>query len=254
MRRPTLATAVLTLAALAGAAGPAHAATEKAPALAARLAACTTGADDASRAAAFTGSMPATSTTKRMMMRFTLQQRVGPGPRGSFKKLSVPGWGGWEKSDPGRDGFVFTKRVEALTAPAAYRASITFRWLDAKGRLLRTRTRTTAACEQPDPRPDLVLGAFSAAPVGTATAAYTISVDNDGHTAADPFAVSVTVDGVASDPITLGPLAAGARATGSVAAPRCTPGSTVTVTLDVADTVEESFEGDDVVQRPCPLA
>jgi hypothetical protein len=253
MRRPTLATAVLTLAALAGAAGPAHAATEKAPALAARLAACTTGADDASRAAAFTGSMPATSTTKRMMMRFTLQQRVGPGPRGSFKKLSVPGWGGWQKSDPGREGFVFTKRVEALTAPAAYRASITFRWLDAEGRVLRTRTRTTAACEQPDPRPDLVLAGVAAAPVGQATAAYTVSVGNEGHGDADPFAVTVTVDGVTSDPLTLGPLEAGERVTGTLAAPRCAPGSSITVTVDVGETVEESVETDDVVQRPCPL-
>jgi hypothetical protein len=188
-----------------------------------------------------------------MMMRFSLLQRLGPGPKGTFKKLSVPGWGSWEKSDPGRQGFVFTKRVEGLVAPAAYRAAITFRWLDAKGRVQRTTTRTTAACEQPDPRPDLVLGGLTATGVNPTTAAYTVSVDNEGHGDADPFAVTVTVGGDTSDPITLGPLAAGARATRSLAAPRCAPGSTITITIDGANAVDESVESDDVVERPCPL-
>jgi len=48
--------------------------------------------------------------------------------------------------------------------------------------------------------------------------------------------------------------AAGARLSGTVAAPKCAPGSTITVTIDVANAVDESNEDDDVVQRPCPLA
>src|SRR4051812_28405250 len=253
MHRTTPALAALLAAALAPAA-PAVGATDKAPSLAARVVTCTTGAGDASRAAAFSGSMPAATGTRRMMMRFVLLQRVGASPQGTYRRIAVPGWGGWEKSDPGRRGFVFTKRVEALAAPAGYRASITFRWLDAKGRVQRTTTRTTPVCEQPDPRPDLVLGAFTAAPVGAkAMAAYTISVDNEGHAAADPFAVTVAVEGTVSDPMTLGPVDAGARVTGTLAAPRCAPGSTVTITIDAAGAVDESVEADDVVQRPCPL-
>jgi hypothetical protein len=252
MHRTTPALAVLLAAALAPVA-PAVGATDKAPSLAARVVTCTTGAGDASRAAAFSGSMPAATGTRRMMMRFVLLQRVGASPQGTFRRIAVPGWGGWERSDPGRRGFVFTKRVEALAAPAGYRASITFRWLDAKGRVQRTTTRTTPVCEQPDPRPDLVLAGVAAAPVGQATAAYTVSVGNEGHGDADPFAVTVTVDGVTSDPLTLGPLEAGERVTGTLAAPRCAPGSSITVTVDVGETVEESVETDDVVQRPCPL-
>ena len=57
-----------------------------------------------------------------------------------------------------------------------------------------------------------------------------------------------------SNPVTLGPIAPGAQATGSLAATACTPGTTITVTLDVAGTVDESVEGDDVLERPCPLA
>jgi hypothetical protein len=255
MRRVTSSIAMLGAVATVAAAAPAWAgAADKAVTLSAKVAACTTGADVAARAAAFTGSMPAASQTKRMQMRFTLMQRTGAGTKAPFKKVAVPGWGGWTTSDTGRAAFVFTKRVEGLAAPAAYRAVVTFRWLNAAGHAQRTTTRTTPICAQPDPRPDLVLASLDAAPVGQTQAAYTVSVQNEGHSDADPFAVTVTVDGTASDPITLGPIAPGAQATGSVAAPRCTPGSTITVTLDVAGTVEESAEDDDVLERPCPLA
>jgi hypothetical protein len=249
--RPQLLTGVLFVVALVGAA-PARA--DKPVPLAAKVASCTTGADPTARAAAFTASMPAASQTKRMQLRFTLMQRLGTSPKAPFKKVAVPGWGGWVTSDPGRQGFVFTKRIDALTAPADYRAVVAFRWLDANGHAQRTATRTTPICDQPDPRPDLVLAGLDAAPVGKTQAAYTVSVENEGHGDADPFAVTITVGGVVSGPITLGPVAPGAQVTGSLAAPRCEPGSTVTVALDVADTVTESVEGDDVVQRPCPLA
>jgi hypothetical protein len=254
MRRPTYVLGVLALAAACGGSvAPAHAAAKGVP-LTARVTDCTTGAADEARAAAFTATMAAASGTKRMQMRFLLMQRSGPGPKGVFKKVAVPGWGGWEKSDPGRQAFVFTKRIEALTAPAAYRVVVAFRWLDAKGRVQRTTSRTSAACEVPDPRPDLVLGGVDAAATGKATAAYTVAVGNEGHSDAAPFAVTVTVGGVVSDPVTLGPIAAGDRVSGTLAAPKCTSGSTITITIDAADAVDESAEDDDVVQRPCPLA
>jgi hypothetical protein len=221
--------------------------------LAARVTSCTTGSDDAERAAAFTGSMSA-SGAKRMQMRFQLMQRLGPGPKGSWKKVAVPDWGTWQKADPGRSAFVFTERIEALTAPAAYRVVIRFRWLDARNHAIRTTTRTSPACEVADPRPDVVLGGVDAVATGGGRAAYTVAAANDGHSTAVPFAVTVTVGGVTSDPVILGPLDAGDRGTGAVAAPACAPGSTITITLDAANSVDESDEADDVVQRPCPLA
>jgi hypothetical protein len=245
---------VVGVVALAGGA-TAHA-SDRVP-LSARVASCLTGADPDARAAAFTGSMPALSGTRRMQMRFGLQQRPGSSSRTRFKRVAVPSWSGWVTSDPGRQGFVFTKRVEGLTAPAAYRATVTFRWLDARGHTQKTRTRTTPVCEEPDPRADLVLASLSATALGGSgggQAAYAITVENDGLTEADPFAVTLTIDGRVSNPLTLGPIAPGAQATGSLAAPRCAPGSTITVTLDVAGTVDESVESDDVVERSCPLA
>src|ERR1700754_2602382 len=195
--------AVLGAAASVVAAAPAWAGTaDKAVTLSAKVTTCTTGADDASRAAAFTAAMPAATSTRRMQMRFTLMQRTGASAKAPFKKVAVPGWSGWVTSDPGRQALVFTKRVEGLAAPASYRAVVAFRWLDARGRQQRTATRTTSICDQPDPRPDLVLASLDAAPVGASQAAYTVSVENEGHVDADPFAVTVTVDGVTSDPIT----------------------------------------------------
>lgn len=241
----------LALLALLAFAPSAHAATKIS--LAAKVADCTTGALDSERAAAFTGSMSA-SGAKRMQMRFLLMQRPGPGPKGTWKKVAIPEWGDWEKADPGRSAFVFTKRIEALTAPAAYRVVVTFRWKDAKNHVTRTTTRTSAACELADPRPDLELAGLDAAVTGPGRAVYTVAVSNEGHSAAVPFAVTVTVGGVTSDPAILGSLEAGERGSGVVAAPRCAPGTMITVTLDPADAVDEGDEPGNVVQRPCPLA
>jgi hypothetical protein len=66
--------------------------------------------------------------------------------------------------------------------------------------------------------------------------------------------VTVTVGGVVSDPVILGPIAAGDRVSGTLAAPKCAPGATITITIDGANAVDESAEGENIVQRPCPLA
>jgi hypothetical protein len=215
----------------------------------ARTTACTTGEEATSRAAAFTGSMPAVPGTKRMLMRFVLVQRLGE--TGPFTPVDVPGWGDWQRSDPGRPGFVFTKRIDSLAAPAAYRARISFRWYDRKGRVLRSTARTSSTCLQPDPRPELVLGGLDMAAKGKGQAVYTLSAGNDGRSTARAFTVTVTVDGAVQPPLTLGPLAPGERGQGTIVGARCTPGSVVTVTLDPDDVVDERTEDDDVVQRPC---
>jgi hypothetical protein len=247
--RSMLITGSLVVLALAGTASPAVAADKVT--LAARTTSCTTGSDELSRAAAFTGSMPAVTGATRLQMRFVLTQRLGT--TGPYKTVAVPGWGGWEKSDPGRAGLVFTKRVESLAAPASYRATITFRWSDHKGHTLRTATRTTPACDQPDPRPDLVLAGVDAALKGN-DAVYTIGVSNDGLAPAGVFTVILTVDGTAQPPLTLGPIPAGERRQGTIVGATCAPGSTITVSVDATNAVDESREDDDVVQRPCPLA
>jgi hypothetical protein len=241
----------ITLLLLAVAPAAARAAVPDRPSLAAKLTACTNGEDPASRAAAFTGSMPAASGTRRMQMRFALQQRLTP--KAPYKTLAVPGWGDWEKSDPGRPGFVFTKRVESLSGPASYRAVITFRWYGRTGTGRRTTKRTTQACEQPDPRPDLALGGLDASAKSDDTAVYALVVSNDGRSTAGAFRVTLAVDGVVQPDLTLGPIGVGEREHGTIVGTACAPGSTVTVTVDAGNAVAESAEDDDVIERPCPL-
>jgi subtilase family serine protease len=79
-------------------------------------------------------------------------------------------------------------------------------------------------------------------------------VRNAGRTAAGPFDVALTVDGVEQPPErVLGGLAPGASSTVTFLAPRCAPGSTLRFDLDAEDEVDESAKLDDVVERACPF-
>ena len=240
--------------ALLGLALPA-AAQAQTPPLRARLAACQSGPAATDRMATFVGSMPAVAGTKRMWMRFDLFVRVAPAT--AFAPVKAPKLGVWQKSAPGRPsgGFVFTQRVQGLTAPAWFRAQVHFRWYGKGRKLLRSATRTSAICKQPDQRPDLRAGTLDAArgPL-LDQATYALDVRNDGHTAATGFDVVLTVGGAEQPPQHVAGLAPAGTATVTFVAPRCAPGSTLRFELDAEDAVEESSEADDVVERACPFS
>jgi hypothetical protein len=217
------------------------------PPLRAELADCQTGAAPAERFAVFTGSMPALKGTAWMSMRFDLYQRR-PGARG-FARIALPHWGTWERTtQAGVPGFVFTKRVEQLAAPARYRALVRFRWYGADGRLQRRAARLSPVCAQPDPRPDLRVGTVSASADGH----YLVVVRNAGRGAAGPFALDVAVDGVVAS-TTVSGLAPGTSQTVAVGGNRCRPGGQVRVVVDPAHAVDEADERNDAVSRPCPF-
>lgn len=239
---------------LAPLAAPAAARAARArPPLQARLVACTTGAAAAARRATFTASMPAVRGAARMAMRFDLLQR-GPGDP-AFARVALPAWGLWQRSDPGRTGFIYTRTVRALRAPGAYRAIVRFRWYGADGRVLRRARRLTAICRQPDPRPDLRAGALAAAPgLGAGSVTYLLTVTNAGGGPAGPFAVALTTAGMPQPPVAVDRLPAGESRIVELAGPRCAPGSNVRFVLDAGGAVAEADEADDVVDRPCPVA
>jgi hypothetical protein len=242
---------ILTLVLLAlPAAAPAQA-----PPLRAKLSACQSGPAATDRTATFVGSMPAVAGTKRMWMRFDLFARVAPAT--DFAAVKAPKLGVWQKSAPGRvsSGFVFTQRVQGLTAPGSFRAQVRFRWYGKAGKLLRSATRTSAMCKQPDQRPDLRARALDAArgPLPD-QATYDLEVRNDGRTAATRFDVVLTVGGAEQPPQHVAGLAPTATAIVTFVGPRCAPGSTLRFELDAEDTVEESSEADDVVERACPFS
>ena len=226
----------------------------QAPPLRAKVSACSSGPLPTDRVAAFTGSMPSIAGSRRMWMRFDILARAGTAK--AYAPLKVPGLGVWQKSAPGHPaGFVFTQRVQALATPGSYKAVIRFRWYDKTGKLLRSSSHQTPICKQPDRRPDLQVGALDATPgPGIGQTTYTLVVRNAGRGAAGAF--DVLLGGAGSDQPTqrVTGLQPGASVTLIFAAPPCTPGSTLRVTVDARGEIPEVTEGDDTVERTCPLA
>jgi hypothetical protein len=230
--------ALLAALALAPAALPAHVS----------VTACTHGADPA---AAFEARMHAIGRTSRMQMRFTLQARTGESSE--WRPVAAPGFGAWLTSERGVARFVYVKRVEQLLAPAAYRAVVRFRWLDAAGRRLASARATSGRCFQPDPRPNLVLRRLLVEPAAAqGERRYVAIVANRGRRASGPFAVDFSV---AETP--LGRVSAGGLAPGDVArirltGPECIAGAEVTAVADHDGAIDERDETDNRLSVPCP--
>jgi hypothetical protein len=121
------------------------------PVVSATVEQCVTGADLSARSATFAGQMVAITGTQRMTMRIDVLQRT-PGTL-AFHPVSAQGLGVWRSSAPGVKIYQYLKQVTNLPAPAVFRALVRFRWLNAKGRVIRHDMRRTAACEQPDLSP-----------------------------------------------------------------------------------------------------
>ena len=228
--------------------GVAVAQTPDPPPLSAELEACATSALPAQRVAAFVGSMPAMRGSMRMQMRFDLQRRR-PDEKLWHKVPAVQGFGVWETALPDRAGFVYHKRVDGLQVPASYRAIVRFRWYRADGTLARHARKRTAACTQPDLRPDLVAGAVRAVlDARPAFALYTVVVRNEGRSRAGAFAVRVA--GALTEVAGLG---AGEQVEIAVLAPACASGSLVRAVVDADRRIDEADERN-ALKRGCPLA
>jgi hypothetical protein len=108
---------------------------------------CATSTVQAERSATFTAQMSATLATQRMGMRIELQQRM----RGEseFHTIAAPGFGTWHPSEAGVKIYKYVKQVTNLTAPAAYRAVVRFRWIGDRGRVLKRAELHTPRCLQP---------------------------------------------------------------------------------------------------------
>ena len=216
------------------------------PGLAVKLSACETGLDPADRYAVFTGSMPRQGAPV-MAMRFDLQQRL-PGER--WAKVTVDGWGEWIRATKkGVPGFIYTRRLEQLAAPAHYRTIVTFRWSETDGHVIRTLKRYSRSCRQPDWRPDLHVRRVT---LDDASGTADVVVENRGRGDAGAFAVHATRGDLVKGR-TLGGLDAGAVTTVTLKVGRCAPGETVTVTADPAGAVDEADEGDNVLAVACPV-
>ena len=243
MRRALLLTVLL-----AGTTSPALA-QDGPPKLGATLAACETGPEAAQRFAVFTGAMPAMRGTRRMSMRFDLQERRGD-EDASPEAVAAPKLSRWNRSKPGVAGFVYTKRVTRLAPGRWYRAVVRFRWHDARGRIQKSTKRVTPFCHQPDQRPNLELVSLGRAKPGS----YLVTIVNTGLTAAPASEVAVEPRPETSSRREVPPLAPGERTTVVVDGEPCASGSVVVVQLDVQRAIDESREDDNRVESDCPPA
>lgn len=108
---------------------------------------CVPSSVQAERSATFSGEMTATPGTGRMSIRIELQERLPA--EAAFHTVEAPGLGSWRWAAPGVKVYRYIKQVTDLAAPAVYRAAVRFRWLTAKGKLIRALERRTPTCAQP---------------------------------------------------------------------------------------------------------
>jgi hypothetical protein len=117
----------------------------------ASLVRCLTTGEPAERSATFAGEMTMIPGAARMSMRIELLERTTGEP--GYHPVLAPGVGVWRTADPGVRSYRRLEQVTNLSAPAVYRALITFRWQGPHGRLLRRDERRTPRCVQPAPVP-----------------------------------------------------------------------------------------------------
>jgi hypothetical protein len=108
---------------------------------------CVTSVAQVERSATFAGEMTAVAGTVRMAMRIEVQERVPGGAL--YHTVSAPGLGVWRESDLKVKIYKYLKQVTNLSSPASYRALVRFRWVGARGHVIRRAERATPRCVQP---------------------------------------------------------------------------------------------------------
>ncbi len=133
---------------------PPGAASPKPPATA-TLEECTTAPEQAERTATFSGEMSWIPGTAKMQMRIDVLERAPA--EASFHAVTAAGLGVWRTAAQGVKSYRYLKQVTNLAAPAYYRGAVRFRWLNAKGKLVKALELRTARCLQtvigPEPSP-----------------------------------------------------------------------------------------------------
>ncbi len=121
------------------------------PLVSATLAQCVTDVAEAERSVTFAGEMASIPGAARMEMRVDVLERT---PRESlFHAVVAPGLGVWRTAAPGVKVYRYLKQVTNLSSPAFYRGAVSFRWLGARGHLIRAEELRTPACDEPEAAP-----------------------------------------------------------------------------------------------------
>lgn len=205
----------------------------------------------ANRSVEFRGSMRRVPGTRRMGMRFQLEEKVGDG---SFAKVAAPDLGVWRKSRPGVARFSYRQGVMGLAAGSAYRTTVQYRWHGKRGKVVRRARRRSGPCVQPGLLPNLRVARIGGKVIGNSSprlVRYAAFVVNRGRADSAPTTVSLAVDGATVDTVPVGSLAPRGQIRVRVNGPLCD--TSVTARVDPADTVREGSEADNVRSAACPV-
>lgn len=245
MRKRGLALLLVTALGLVGLTATAHAATFKA-----KVADCRTGEQPEQREASFTGRMNAIKGSSRMQMRFELLQET-PGAADA-QAVKSPQLLTWRRSKAGIRSFSYVQTVTGLKSGVSYRARVTFRWLNAAGKVIRTEQDESGACVQDGDLPNLVIGSLKAGAGSVdGTSVYVARVVNSGAGDAEGLTVTLYADGAHIDTRRIGALGAGEAQTVRFTGPRCTR---VRAVVDRDETVPETVEEDNELRARCPTS
>jgi hypothetical protein len=113
----------------------------------ATLVGCESTGEQAERTATFAGEMSAIPGAAKMEMRIdVLERAIG---ETTFHTVSAAGLGVWRFAAPGVKNYRYLKEVTNLAAPAYYRGAVRFRWLNGKGKTIKSLELRTPRCWQP---------------------------------------------------------------------------------------------------------
>ena len=217
---------------------------------------CQKALDPPARAVSVQSVMRPVSGTAKMQMRFELMRRTKAGA--PFRLIRGRLLGSWVSPQepslgqrPG-DVWIVNHPVVDLSAPATYRFRVSFRWSGSDGQPLSTAVQTSPDCYQPELRADLLVRSLTVTPLASGNAAYVAVIANRGLTAASPVEVDLAGASAAPQAATAGFVGPRSTARQRFVAPACTPGASLTVTVDPAHTIDEYDFTDNTLTMPCP--
>jgi hypothetical protein len=203
------------------------------------------------RFAIFNGQMHALPATRKMLMRFTLLERIGS--RGPYKPVPLSDLKPWRRSKPGSKTFIYSQRVTALRDDGAYRMRVQFRWYDSHGDVLRTSVARSAVCRQPVPLPDLTISSITPGAGASADQrTYSVSVFNDGAGEARDVSVALKVDDAMVGSTRIDLLPAKTSGVVQIVGPVCLFALRAVADSDRA--IPETDETDNALTVPCSRA
>lgn len=227
---------------------PAAVAEAKSPTLL-KVRSCEVGSTAKARQATFYARMQAVKGSHQLSMRFTLLDRAGDGPPAV---VDNPALAQWRKAQPGKKSFGYAQSIAGLAVGGVYAVEVQFRWVDARGRLIRSVKRTSGSCRQQGDLPNFAITRVAArAGDSYGTELYSVDLTNTSGTDARQVGVDIFIDGAGTDTHSIDLLEAGKTVTVRFTGPVCQRG--LKAVADPLDSLNETNEDDNVLRSRCPV-